>query len=220
MTPEDVIDVLTAVQAGDRRTVGKADVIFWTQIIGDLPKDLALQAVVDHFRECPGEWLQPGHIVAGVRAIRRDRYERQSEAERAEREAICDSKAVDTIDAIVAELAEAKSIPADEPKYRRPSSRTDNALTVPCTWCGSMAGHACTIPGTRIRLKAARAHPSRIAAAKQSNSPDDDDMCDVCAKPLQFASHANCDRVTTTKDTRQHLTASQLELANTDRNPA
>ena len=77
MTPEDVIDILTAIAVTDRRTVSGNEVTMWHKIIGDLPKDLALQAVVDHFRERPGVWLEPGHIVAGVRAIRQDRAMRQ-----------------------------------------------------------------------------------------------------------------------------------------------
>ena len=62
MNRDDVIDVLTAVSAADRRTVGQADVDVWQAVIGDLPKDLAFQAVRDHLREKPGVWLEPGHI--------------------------------------------------------------------------------------------------------------------------------------------------------------
>jgi hypothetical protein len=155
MTPEDIIDVLSAVAAIDRRTVGEADAIVWHQIIGNLPKDDALTAVINHARECPGIWLEPGHIVAEVRAIRRDRYERErAEYEREERDA--------KVAAIVAELAERKAIPDDEPlTYRRP---TISALAVACPWCHASPGTRCTTPGTRQPLVKSRYHPSRLDA--------------------------------------------------------
>jgi hypothetical protein len=77
----DVIDVLTAVAAGDRRTVGDADVDVWQAIIGELTKDFALQAVRDHMRDQPGVWLEPGHVYQRARAIRRDQLERTSPPE-------------------------------------------------------------------------------------------------------------------------------------------
>jgi hypothetical protein len=40
-----------------------------------------VQAVIDHFRERPGVWLEPGYIVQRVRAMRRDRLERRTLAE-------------------------------------------------------------------------------------------------------------------------------------------
>ncbi|WP_078345162.1 hypothetical protein [Mycobacteroides chelonae] len=72
MNRDEVIDVLSAVVAADRRTVGKADVDVWQAVIGDLPFDTAVNAVRDHLRECPDVWLQPGHIYARVKAKRRD----------------------------------------------------------------------------------------------------------------------------------------------------
>lgn len=76
MNRNDVIDVLTAVAAGTRRTVGNADVEIWGSVIGHLDKQLALEAVAIHFREAPGVWLEPGHVIANARAIVRDRQQR------------------------------------------------------------------------------------------------------------------------------------------------
>lgn len=76
MNRDDVIDVLTAVAAGDRRTVGDADVDVWQAIIGELAKDYALQAVRDHMRDRPGVWLEPGHVYQRARALRRDELDR------------------------------------------------------------------------------------------------------------------------------------------------
>lgn len=89
MKRNDVIDVLTAVAAADRRTVGKADVDIWQAVIGELPLDLALEAVRDHLREHPDTWIQPGHVYQRVRKMRRERDRRPS----AEYLALCDSKA-------------------------------------------------------------------------------------------------------------------------------
>lgn len=81
MTRDDVIDILTVVAASDRRTVGQADVDVWQAIIGDLFKDLALQAVRDHMRDRPGVWLEPGHVYQRARAIHRDELDRTSPPE-------------------------------------------------------------------------------------------------------------------------------------------
>jgi hypothetical protein len=83
MNRNDVIDVLTVITAGDgRREPGPSDIEFWCEIIGDLSKDLAMQAVKDHFRTKPGVWLEPGHIVARAREIRRDMLDREPDFHR------------------------------------------------------------------------------------------------------------------------------------------
>lgn len=72
MNKQDVIDVLTAVRAFDNRTVGQGDVEAWYLVIGDLPKDLALRAAIDHRKNSPGVWLEPGHISQLVHGYMRD----------------------------------------------------------------------------------------------------------------------------------------------------
>src|SRR6476620_1328278 len=140
MNRDDVIDVLTAVAAADRRTVGEADVDVWQAVIGDLPKDLALQAVRDHLREKPGVWLEPGHIYERVRAIRRDQLEREPDEHRdARQEALAAKVAQD-----IAVLAATKAIP----KYQRPDV---NPLTVKCPWCKAGIGTRCYVPGTKVQ---------------------------------------------------------------------
>jgi hypothetical protein len=78
MTRDDVIDVLSVVAAATRRTVGEMDADIWQAIIGELPKDLALQAVRDHLRDQPSVWLEPGHVYQRARAIRRDELDRSA----------------------------------------------------------------------------------------------------------------------------------------------
>lgn len=76
MNKQDIIDVLTAVRAGDNRTVGQGDVEMWHLVIGKLNKDQALQAVIEHRQERPGTWLEPGHILQIVRNHQRDTTQR------------------------------------------------------------------------------------------------------------------------------------------------
>jgi len=73
----DMVDLLTAVAAGDRRQIGEADITAWTAVIGDLGRDECLAAVVVHRRERPGVWLEPGHLLAIVRAARTERGRRE-----------------------------------------------------------------------------------------------------------------------------------------------
>jgi hypothetical protein len=153
VTRNDVIDVLTAVAAADRRTVGEADVDVWQAIIGDLPRDLALKAVRDHLRDQPGVWLEPGHIHQRVRAHVRDQLEREPDEYREARQDALAAKVAEAVTAI----AEAKaSFPQ---KITRPKV---NALTVPCPYCKAGIGRLCT--NDAMGGKPRTPHPSRIEA--------------------------------------------------------
>lgn len=77
MNRNNMIDLLTAVAAGDRRQIGEADITAWTAVIGELPLDECLAAVVVHRRESPGVWLEPGHLLKIVRAARLERGRRE-----------------------------------------------------------------------------------------------------------------------------------------------
>ena len=163
MNRNDIIDILTAVQAVDHRSIGETDITVWGAIIGKLPNALALQAVIDHRRECPGVWLEPGHIHGRVRAIQRDRRERMTLDElRAEQ---------DRYDARLApkllELAEAKTIPDDDVplRYTRPSAdpATAQPLSVPCTWCKAAVAQRCTNTATKRPLRSG-VHDARMRA--------------------------------------------------------
>lgn len=160
MNRNEVIDVLTAVAAASRRTVGESDVEIWLGVIGDLPKDLSLRAVRDHLRERPGLWLEPGHIHERVRAIRRDELEREPDEAREARQAALEAKVAED----VAELAASKGIPGPV-KFRRPKA---NPLLVKCDRCRAGIGTPCTIPGSKDLLsKGGGFHPARIAASER-----------------------------------------------------
>lgn len=163
MNRDEMVDVLTAIAVGDRRTVGRTDVDFWWTVIGDLPKDLALQAVRGHFRERPGVWLEPGHINERVRAIKRDQLEREPDEVREARQEALEAKVAKDVE----ELAASKAIPGPV-NYSRP---TVNPLLVKCDWCKAGIGTACTIPGSKDLLKKGGGfHPARIEATQSKRA--------------------------------------------------
>lgn len=157
MNRDDVIDVLTVVAAATRRTVGDADVAIWQEVIGGDDKKLALRAVRDHLKECPGVWLEPGHVHQRVRAIVRDQLEREPDHMREARQAALDARVAEHVAEITAVLDE---------KFNRASQRHGvNPLTVRCPWCHAGISQHCVIPQTNHR-PAGGAHPSRIEAAQ------------------------------------------------------
>jgi len=156
MNRNDVIDVLSAVAANDRRTVGNADVAVWQGVIGDLPVDLAFKAVVAHIRECPGVWLEPGHVYQRVRAMMRDDLAREPDTSREARQAILDAKAA----------PDPPAPPFPGPvKHHRPHC---NWMSVRCPHCGSPPLKHCVVPGTTRRPHGGT-HSARLDAAANGN---------------------------------------------------
>jgi len=150
----DIVDVLSFVAAGDRRTVGDADVEMWFLVISDVPKDFALHAVIAHRRDCPGVWLEPGHIVQRWKDHRRDELSREPDRVREARQAELDARLVEAID-----TANTNVLPL---RFTRQSNRTDgkpNPLSVRCPWCRSGEHRPCQIPGTNVTMR--EVHPSR-----------------------------------------------------------
>jgi hypothetical protein len=160
MNRNDVIDVLTVVAAADRRTTGHADVDVWQAVVGDIPKDLALQAVRDHLREQPGVWLEPGHVYQRARVMTRDQLEREPAALREARQAALDAKAA-------ADAAERVHW-VGPLKHIRPRV---NSLILQCPHCGVRSGARCVVPGTN-RPPYGGTHPARIALALDAAEAD------------------------------------------------
>lgn len=77
MTPLETADILTAIASFDLRTVGEADIVAWHAVIGDLPKALALEAVVLHHKT-NSDRIKPAHLIGIAKQIRRDRAEREN----------------------------------------------------------------------------------------------------------------------------------------------
>lgn len=162
MNRNDVIDVLTAVAAADRRTVGETDVDVWQAVIGDLPRTLALTAVRDHLRDSPGVWLEPGHVYGRVKAMRRDQLDRESREEREARQAQLEAKSVEPI----ARLAQHLDLDVGL-KFKRRGAHGAPELKIRCPWppCHAAIGRPCWNSVTRQPLKEGF-HDSRTEAAR------------------------------------------------------
>lgn len=153
MNRNEIIDLLTVIAAGDRRTVGNADVEFWSGIVADVPKELALEAVRRHFRERPGVWIEPGHIVQGAREIHREQLQHESDEMRNARQAALDARLAELeVDAPPAVFArDLPDNPAKGPRWVR------------CPYCHAHPGETCINRG-RPELTLAGFHPAREAA--------------------------------------------------------
>ncbi len=155
MNNEEVLMLLTEIAVTDKRTIGRADIAAWAAILtDDIPLGFARQAVVAHFREQPGIWLNAGHVVERWRAYRRDQLTRESDEQREARQAELDARLQEAIDEVRTEL------PSGAPQWVRPDV---NALLVPCPWCRSGIGQRCTFPNTTEYTK--NPHPTRVDAA-------------------------------------------------------
>lgn len=106
MTHDDVIDLLKVLAAYDKRTVGEADVLVWSEQArrGRWTRDEAVEAVHEHHHRSP-EFAKPAHVDQLVRAHRRDRLDRAPASGDTEDRALlerlrafADSKAVDAPD--------------------------------------------------------------------------------------------------------------------------
>lgn len=66
MNLSETADLLTAMSAYDRRTIGDGDVIAWQAILSDASFDDCLEAVKQHYAEHT-EWIMPAHVRRAVR---------------------------------------------------------------------------------------------------------------------------------------------------------
>lgn len=74
MTPQETGQVLALCAAYDSRTVGRADILAWHDVIGDVAYTDAMQAVKDHYRD-HRERITVADIRDCVRAMRLARVE-------------------------------------------------------------------------------------------------------------------------------------------------
>lgn len=75
LTWDETVDLLKVVTAKDRRTIGEGDIHFWFAVArqADWPSlDFAIAAVVRFASDQPGAWLEPGHITAYWRDLKRE----------------------------------------------------------------------------------------------------------------------------------------------------
>lgn len=72
MNLSEAADLLTAMSAFDRRTIGDGDVIAWQAVLSDAPFADCLEAVKRHYAE-QTEWMMPAHVRRLVRDIAGER---------------------------------------------------------------------------------------------------------------------------------------------------
>lgn len=72
MNRTETAQLLTAVAAFDRRTIGDMDVMAWQSVLAAVPYEDALLAVKAWYAE-KTEWIMPAHVRAGVAAIEKKR---------------------------------------------------------------------------------------------------------------------------------------------------
>jgi hypothetical protein len=72
MTPEQTQMLLARVAGFDSRAENPVQVTGWAKVLKDVPYDLCVQAVEDHFASST-DYLQVAHVVAGARRIHKER---------------------------------------------------------------------------------------------------------------------------------------------------
>lgn len=189
MTPAQTAELLAFCAAFDRRTVGKADVLAWQTVLGNLDPDAARQAVTQHYTT-ETRWIMPADIRAAVLANRRDRLDRHTEAEPppgdtgdhayrpallAERRAIASGQTppqpvpalpagtsqpqTGRARAILAAVADTTTLPG-------PREGVVNVLAVACPICHTRPGRTCTSSRNPARRRA-DVHPARLEDARR-----------------------------------------------------
>jgi hypothetical protein len=78
VTPAEVATVLAKCAAYDRRTVGRADVAAWHEILAPVELVDALPAVTAHYRQT-SDWAMPADILDEAQAARRARRRRHGQ---------------------------------------------------------------------------------------------------------------------------------------------
>lgn len=82
MIEPEAFQLLTLASARDNRTVSASVAKVWAGDLEDIDLEEAIEALTLHYKEQPDKWLQPGHVVAGVRRVRERRAREQRIANR------------------------------------------------------------------------------------------------------------------------------------------
>lgn len=148
MNWDECVDLLTVVAAYDHRQVGKVDIQAWLPIMSPWMFDEARDAVVAHFVERPGVWLEPGFIVARCRAARQDTSMRSSAVAAIE-------PPIPAPDVAARGMAAVREVLGAEPgESTWPAAR--------CGWCKAAEGQPCVTADGRPR---GTPHPARLCPA-------------------------------------------------------
>lgn len=183
MNRDEIIDLLSLIAARDRRTVGNADVLAWSEDVGDLTFADAQAAVSRHFQESR-DWIMPADVRRHVRAIRTERHANTDLIlpEGDPDDAVSWAKALREIRNRVAggrmpfraiEGGKASTKPNAEFKAARSNEDNDRVLSqsiaCPVGWCTALAGEPCrTGP---LEPPMTKWHASRLQVARQPADP-------------------------------------------------
>ena len=68
MNRNDIIDLLSVAAAYDRRTIGEADILAWSEAARRATWDArkAVDAIHEHYAQT-SKWIMPGHITEQIR---------------------------------------------------------------------------------------------------------------------------------------------------------
>ncbi len=156
MTHDEIVDLLTAISAYDKRKPDRAAILAWgkSSELGRWTFMEALDAVHGHFSEDPA-YLMPAHITARVKAVRQDRAMR-NEARAIEAGPV-DQAAADRVAAVVAQVANALG-------WEGNRDGAGTALRVACPHCSAPVGQRCVTTSTGKSLTLSACHPSRADA--------------------------------------------------------
>lgn len=74
LTSDEITELLQLSQLWDKRTIGRGDVIAWsdTATLGRWTFSEAAAAIRAHHAEEPDKWLAPGHITKRIKEARQD----------------------------------------------------------------------------------------------------------------------------------------------------
>ena len=150
MNRNEVIDLLSIVQAFDKRTVGEPDVIAWEDSARRCRWTYveAAEAVKDYYARTTSErpFIMPSHITNSIRR------NREYQSMRFQQDATpANPRVVEAIEPV----AEKTKIPDPTRPMR------NSPLTVPCPHCKAPAGESCTRPRLTGRPIPMLPHPSR-----------------------------------------------------------
>jgi hypothetical protein len=173
-TPETIRAVAEAMQLAqllDDRTAhaDKARIAAWAEEVEPFQLDRGdlLDAVRMFYADPRDRAIGVGDLIGLARSIRRDRNEREDDAERKARESAWDAELMarnqERLSDMVSPVAAAKALPPL--KFVRQSHRNDdrpNPLAVRCPWCRSAEFRPCQIPNTSVTMR--EPHPSRVEA--------------------------------------------------------
>lgn len=171
-SPETVKAVAEALQLAallEDRTANpdKARIAAWAEQIEPhrLSKDDLLAGVRAFHNSGRERAMGVGDLIDAARMIRRDRAERETREELNARYDEPGPRVAAVLDAIAASLPPM----LDDPKYARPSQRTDgkpNPLAIRCPWCHAPEHRPCRIPNVygEASVTLREPHPSRVEA--------------------------------------------------------